>query len=146
MYWNLWVCSGVKSSGQDKLQHEMYWNRQETLFANNHWPDKLQHEMYWNCRPLFFKSVWCMINYNMRCIETKFCNEKRDLRSWINYNMRCIETKKKERIKMKAGDKLQHEMYWNDKTIEEFRRDIEDKLQHEMYWNFMLIQIQSTAI
>ena len=54
------------------------------------------------------------INYNMRCIETCYLPVSIAGDYKINYNMRCIETKSDSKQISMAGDKLQHEMYWND--------------------------------
>ena len=48
--------------------------------------------------------------------------------------MRCIETSGVVEIDDAANfDKLQHEMYWNNRNI--IKKENPDKLQHEMYWN-----------
>ena len=98
----------------DKLQHEMYWNIWTYHISEKLLADKLQHEMYWN--PVTARSTEpaYMINYNMRCIETR------------NICMPHINPK---------TDKLQHEMYWNQMCAGADADRCRDKLQHEMYWN-----------
>ena len=59
--------------------------------------DKLQHEMYWNTDLHTAATLSHLINYNMRCIETRFPDSDLFLPDLINYNMRCIETEKEEK-------------------------------------------------
>ena len=93
----------------------------------------------------------------MRCIEIRISFLSGRWCETINYNMRCIEMPSLHLLICFLEDKLQHEMYWNNKILVSFThlllinynmRCIEiwkdklqvigniDKLQHEMYWNW----------
>ena len=71
----------------------------------------------------------------MRCIETSVDLDISIHLNSINYNMRCIETVAYLAPVFSDGDKLQHEMYWNNGMVSSLIRFSFDKLQHEMYWN-----------
>ena len=84
----------MNESQVDKLQHEMYWNISRCYISIKRIGDKLQHEMYWNLAGAITAGAVSVINYNMRCIETR------------------IQIPGVSR----QVDKLQHEMYWNEVT------------------------------
>ena len=120
---------------RDKLQHEMYWNLEINVNDIKENFDKLQHEMYWNLIFHLRMLHGILINYNMRCIETKIWpvhllqrnfDKLQHEMYWNSYPCPKVP---------QYNDKLQHEMYWN--SIGEWQElQKRDKLQHEMYWNF----------
>ena len=72
MYWNESYQSEWEFFINDKLQHEMYWNNYGYDLIAYEDKDKLQHEMYWNLFLTVHTLFLSKINYNMRCIETKY--------------------------------------------------------------------------
>ena len=54
-----------------KQQHKMYWNNVFHYLITTILQVKQQHKMYWNCTMLLATFSPCLLNNNIRCIETE---------------------------------------------------------------------------